>query len=118
MLQLTIYHNPRCSKSRATLDLLKARGFAPRVVEYLATPPTADEIESILRLLDAEPRAIMRTDEDAYKALGLGDAQLSRRQLVEAIVAQPRLLQRPIVVYRSKAAIGRPPDAVLSILPA
>lgn len=117
MLQPTIYHNPRCSKSRATLELLKARGFAPRIIDYLQTPPTAAELESVLRMLDAEPRDIMRTDEAEYAALGLDDSKPTRRQLIDAIVAHPRLLQRPIVVAGAKAAIGRPPEAVLAILP-
>jgi arsenate reductase (glutaredoxin) len=117
MLQPTIYHNPHCTKSRATLELLKARGFTPRVVEYLQTPPTAAEIESVLRMLDAEPRAILRREEDEYATLGLDDPKLTRRALIDAIVAHPRLLQRPIVIAGTKAAIGRPPEAVLAILP-
>ena len=117
MQQPTIYHNPRCSKSRATLDLLNARGFAPRVVAYLETPPSTSEIESLLRMLAIEPRELMRTDEDEYKELGLADPKRTRKELVAAIAAHPRLLQRPIVVLGSKAAIGRPPEAVLAILP-
>ncbi|HEY6893143.1 MAG TPA: arsenate reductase (glutaredoxin) [Rhodanobacteraceae bacterium] len=117
MRQPTIYHNPRCSKSRATLDLIVARGFSPRVVEYLANPPSVAEIERLLAALGLEPRELMRKDEDEYRALGLADPKLSREQLVAAIAANPRLLQRPIVVYGSKAAIGRPPEAVLAILP-
>lgn len=117
MRQPTIYHNPRCSKSRATLDLLNARGFSPRVVAYLETPPSSGEIESLLAMLALEPRALMRSDEEEYSALGLADPKLTRKQLVAAIAAHPRLLQRPIVVLGSKAAIGRPPEAVLAILP-
>jgi arsenate reductase (glutaredoxin) len=118
MRQPTIYHNPRCSKSRATLDLLSARGFSPRIVNYLETPPTAAEIDLLLDMLGVEPREMMRTDEEEYAALKLGNAKLTRRELVDAIVAHPRLLQRPIVVLGTKAAIGRPPEAVLKILPA
>lgn len=117
MLQPTIYHNPRCTKSRATLELLNARGFTPRVVAYLETPPSSTEIESLLAMLGLEPRALMRTDEDEYSALGLANPKLTRKQLVAAIEKHPRLLQRPIVVLGSKAAIGRPPEAVLAILP-
>jgi arsenate reductase len=117
MQDVTIYHNPRCSKSRATLELLIARGHSPRVVEYLETPPTKAEIDAILKMLGAEPRDIMRRDEDEYRALGLDDPELSRSALVAAIVSHPRLLQRPIVVSDGKAAIGRPPEAVLRILP-
>jgi arsenate reductase (glutaredoxin) len=116
MPQTTIYHNPRCSKSRATLELLKSRGIEPRVVDYIATPPPADEIESLLKKLGAEPRDVMRKDEDEYTALELGDTTLSRDALIAAIAAHPRLLQRPIVVVGNKAAIGRPPEAVLAIL--
>ena len=118
MPQPTIYHNPRCTKSRATLELLTTRGFEPRVVLYLETPPSADEIEALLDKLGVEPRAILRTEEDEYAALGLADPNRTRRQLVAAIAANPRLLQRPIVVYGAKAAIGRPPERVLGILPA
>ena len=118
MRQPTIYHNPRCSKSRATLDLLTARGFSPRIVHYLDTPPTAAELDVLVGMLGVEPRALMRTDEDEYAALGLGDPKRSRRELIAAIATHPRLLQRPIVVFGTKAAIGRPPEAVLKILPA
>jgi arsenate reductase len=117
MRQPTIYHNPRCSKSRATLELLVARGFSPRVIEYLSSPPSVAEVERLLAMLGLEPRELMRTDEEAYRDLGLADPGLTREQLVSAIAANPRLLQRPIVVAGAKAAIGRPPEAVLAILP-
>lgn len=117
MPQPTIYHNPRCSKSRATLALLTERGFAPRMVDYIANPPSNAEVERLLAMLGIEPRALMRRDEDEYTALGLADPALTRRQLVAAIAAHPRLLQRPIVIVGGKAAIGRPPEAVLAILP-
>jgi arsenate reductase len=117
MRQPTIYHNPRCSKSRATLELLTARGFAPRVVNYLEAPPTIAEIEKLLDMLGVEPRELMRKDEDEYSALGLADAKRTREQLVAAIATHPRLLQRPVVVFGGKAAMGRPPEAVLAILP-
>jgi arsenate reductase len=112
----TIYHNPRCSKSRATLDLLVGRGFRPRVVNYLDTPPTATEIGKLLTLLDVEPRDIIRKDEAEYADLKLSNPSLTRKQLITAIAAHPRLLQRPIVVADGKAAISRPPEAVLAIL--
>jgi arsenate reductase len=117
MRQPTIYHNPRCSKSRATLELLVAHGFSPRVIEYLSSPPSVAEVERLLAMLDIEPRELLRTDEDDYRDLGLADPRLRRDQLVAAIAANPRLMQRPIVVMGSKAAIGRPPEAVLAILP-
>lgn len=116
-MQPTIYHNPRCSKSRATLDLLTMRGFAPRVVNYLETPPTIAQIRTLLDMLGVEPRELMRTEENEYSALGLGDQTLEREQLIAAIATHPRLLQRPVVVFDGKAAIGRPPEAVLAILP-
>ena len=118
MHQPTIYHNPRCSKSRATLELLRERGFEPIVVPYLDTPPSAAEIDRLLDLLGVDPRGILRREESEYAELGLDDAHLTRAQLVAAIAAHPRLLQRPIVVAGDKAAIGRPPEAVLAILPA
>ncbi len=116
MRQPTIYHNPRCSKSRATLDLLVARGFSPRVIDYLASPPSAAEVERLLMMLGLAPRELMRKDEDAYRNLGLADPGLTHEQLVAAIAANPALMQRPIVVSGNKAAIGRPPEAVLAIL--
>jgi arsenate reductase (glutaredoxin) len=118
MRQPTIYHNPRCTKSRATLDLLTARGYSPRVIHYLEKPPAAAELEILIDMLGVEPRAVMRQDEDEYAALELADPKRTRRELIEAIAAHPRLLQRPIVVLGTKAAIGRPPEAVLKILPA
>jgi arsenate reductase len=117
MRQPTIYHNPRCSKSRATLDLILARGFSPRVIEYLSSPPSIAEVERLLAMLGLEPRELMRKEEDEYRDLGLADPGLTHEQLVAAIAANPRLLQRPIVVVGGKAAIGRPPEAVLAILP-
>jgi arsenate reductase len=117
MRQPTIYHNPRCSKSRAALELLTARGFTPRVVDYLKMPPSSAELETLLGMLGVEPRALMRSDEDEYSALGLANTKLTRKQLVAAIAAHPRLMQRPVVVMDGKAAIGRPPEAVLAILP-
>lgn len=116
MAQPTIYHNPRCSKSRATLELLTARGFEPKVIAYLDTPPSPTEIEKLLAMLGVEPREIMRRDEPEYRELGLDDAKLPRATLVAAIAKHPRLLQRPIVVANGRAAIGRPPEAVLAIL--
>ncbi|HEV7489269.1 MAG TPA: arsenate reductase (glutaredoxin) [Rhodanobacteraceae bacterium] len=116
MRQPTIYHNPRCSKSRATLALLTSRGFSPRVIDYLKTPPSPAELERLLALLGLEPRDVLRKEEEEYGALALGDPKLTSRKLIAAICAHPRLLQRPIVAFGGKAAIGRPPEAVLSIL--
>lgn len=112
-----IYHNPRCSKSRQTLDLLRARGIEPEIVEYLKTPPTADELRQILARLGLEPRDLMRDGEDDYRAAGLDDPALTRDELIEAMVRHPQVIQRPIVVAGGKAAVGRPPERVLEILP-
>jgi len=115
--QVTIYHNPRCSKSRQTLALLEEKGIAPHVVEYLQTPPSTGEIGKILGLLELEPRDLMRQKEQAYGDNNLGDAGLSRDDLITAMNQNPILIERPIVVVGDKAAIGRPPEDVLNILP-
>lgn len=113
---VTIYHNPHCSKSRQALQLLEARGVRPTVVEYLRTPPSEAELKRILDLLGLEPRAIMRTDEAEYPEAGLDDPNLSRDELIHALHAHPRLIQRPIVVRGGKAALGRPPEKILEII--
>ena len=115
-MSVTIYHNPRCSKSRQTLALLEEKGLKPTVIEYLKEPPTEAELESILKKLGAEPHDVMRKKEAPYKENNLGDVALSRAQLIAAIVADPILLERPIVVSGAKAAIGRPPESVLDII--
>jgi len=115
-MTVTIYHNPRCSKSRQTLALLEERGIAPRVVRYLETPPDAAEIKRVLGLLGLSARALLRTGEAAYKENGLDDPALGEDALIAAMVADPILIQRPIVISDGKACIGRPPDAVLEIL--
>lgn len=115
-MTVTIYHNPRCSKSRQTLGLLQDRGVEFRVIEYLKTPPTADQLERILTLLSLEPRELMRRNEKEYKSLNLDDPSLSRDALINAMIAHPILIQRPIVLTDNQAAIGRPPEAVLDVL--
>jgi arsenate reductase (glutaredoxin) len=115
-MTLTIYHNPRCSKSRATLDLLRQRGVEPSIVEYLKDPPTAAVLDDLLRRLGLEPRDLMRRKEPEYAELGLDDPGLSRTALIEAMVTHPRLIERPIVVKDGRAALGRPPESVLEIL--
>ena len=121
-MDLTIYHNPRCSKSRQTLGLLEERGLEPHVVRYLDNPPSVEELDRILRLLGKEPREVMRRKEAPYRELGLDDPDLSRRQLLEAMVEHPILIERPLVVVRdgdgegSRVALGRPPESVLEIL--
>jgi arsenate reductase len=115
-MTITIFHNPRCSKSRQTLALLEERGKQLNIVLYLETPPTVQMIEQILRRLGfASARDLMRTKESIYKELGLKETQ-DERALVAAMVAHPILIERPIVMYRDQARIGRPPEAVLDIL--
>lgn len=116
MSDVRIYHNPRCSKSRATLELLREHGIEPEVIKYLNTPPSAEEIENILHLLKLEPRQLMRPTEAEYGDLNLSDNDLTRKQLIDAMVEHPRLIQRPIVLANGKASLGRPPEAVLDIL--
>lgn len=116
-MQVTIYHNPRCAKSREALKLLKSRGIEPRVVEYLKTPPTRAELEQLLALLKLEPRALLRTKEAEYKQAGLDDPKLTKGAILAAIAKYPKLLERPIVVVgNKKAALGRSPENVLKIL--
>ena len=115
-MTVTIWHNPRCSKSRQTLALLRERGIEPEIVEYLKTPPAAGELEAVLEKLGMEPRDLMRRKEAAYREAGLDDPALGRRQLVEAMAAQPVLIERPVVLAHGKAALGRPPESVLAIL--
>jgi arsenate reductase len=116
IMSVTIYHNPRCSKSRQTLALLEEQGITPEVVLYLDNPPSADVLSDVLTMLGKEPREAMRRKEDPYKANGLDDDSLSRDDLIAAMVANPILIERPIVVTKGKAAIGRPPESVLDIL--
>jgi arsenate reductase (glutaredoxin) len=115
-MSVTIYHNPRCSKSRATLQLLKEKGIEPTIIEYLKTPPSAEQLNAILRKLGVEPRQLMRTKEAEYKEAGLDDETLDRAALIAAMVDHPKLIERPIVLANDKAAVGRPPESVLEIL--
>ncbi|AYN29368.1 MULTISPECIES: arsenate reductase (glutaredoxin) [Buttiauxella] len=114
---VSIYHNPRCSKSRETLSLLKANGIEPEVVLYLETPPDAATIESLLSKLGfGSARDLMRQKEDLYKELNLAEPTLSEDQLIQAMVKNPKLIERPIVLANGEARIGRPPESVLEIL--
>ena len=115
-MRTTIYHNPRCSKSRQTLALLEERGISPRVVDYLKTPPSAAELKAILNKLGLKPRDLMRKGEPRYAELGLKDRDLDDDALISLMVANPILIERPIVVSGGKAALGRPPEKVLEIL--
>lgn len=114
---VTIYHNPRCSKSRDTLSLLKANGIDPNVVLYLETPPDAATLRQLIEMLDlASARDLMRQKDDLYKSLNLADASLSEEALIQAMVDNPKLIERPIVVSNGQARIGRPPEQVLEIV--
>lgn len=115
-MSVTIYHNPRCTKSRATLELLRKKKIEPEIIEYLKTPPSASELKRILELLGMKPRDLMRKKESVYKEKGLDDPGLSEAKLVSAMVENPILIERPIVLANGKAAIGRPPESVLDIL--
>lgn len=117
MTDLTLYHNPRCSKSRGALELLEARGLTPTVVRYLETPLDAAQLKALLAKLDLTARQLLRTGEEEYKTLNLADASLSEAQLIAAIAAHPKLMERPILETADKAIIGRPPENVLEILP-
>jgi arsenate reductase (glutaredoxin) len=115
-MTVTIYHNPLCSKSRQTLALLAEHGIEPEIIAYLDSPPSADDLGRILNLLGLEPRDLMRKKEDAYKAAGLDDSSLTRDALITAMVVNPVIIERPIVLANGKAAVGRPPETVLDIL--
>ncbi len=116
-MAITLYHNPRCSKSRQTLQLLEERGIQPTVIRYLDQPPSVEELEGLLSKLGLDdPRQLMRKKETEYKALGLDDPALPRQKLLEAMHQHPKLIERPIVVHGEKARIGRPPENVLDIL--
>ncbi|WP_321393287.1 arsenate reductase (glutaredoxin) [Emcibacter sp.] len=116
-MTVTIYHNPRCSKSRQTLALLEEKGIAPEVVEYLNNVPTTEQLADILKMLGmSSARDLMRKKEAEYKENGLDDESLSEDQLLKAMTRHPKLIERPIVLNNGKAAIGRPPESVLEIL--
>ena len=115
-MKLTIWHNPRCSKSRQTLELLRSKGVEPAIREYLKDPPSKAEVEKLIDLLGGDPHDLIRDGEPEFKVLGKKKADLDKAGIAKTIVAHPILLQRPIVVAGSRAAIGRPPEAVLPLL--
>lgn len=117
MTEMTLYHNPRCSKSRGALELLEARGLTPTVVRYLETPPSPAELKALLARLGIGARQLLRTGEEEYQSLGLADTGLSDDQLIDAMSQHPRLIERPVLVVGDKAVVGRPPEKVLEILP-
>lgn len=114
--KFTIYHNPRCSKSRQTLALLQEHGVDPEIVLYLETPPDAPTLDQLIQKLRISPRELLRKGEDDYKRLGLGDTTLSDEVLVAAMAEHPKLIERPIVVQSKRAVVGRPPERVLELL--
>lgn len=116
MSQFTIYHNPRCSKSRQTLQLLEENGVEPTVVLYLDTPPSKTQLSTILKQLDIKAGELIRRGEEVYKENNLGDSAVTEAQLIEAMVTHPQLIERPIVVKGDKAVLGRPPENVLALL--
>lgn len=115
-MKVTILHNPRCSKSRQALQLLKEQGIEPVIVEYLKSPPTTAELDRILGLLGLAPRDLMRRKEPLYRDLALADPAIGHEALVSAMTEHPILIERPIVVANGKAVLGRPPEKVLDIL--
>ena len=115
-MSITIYHNPKCSKSMKTLELLVKQGIKPAINEYLKIPPTAEKIKEILKKLGYAPRDLMRKKEDAYTEHNLNNPSLSGDDLIEFMIKHPVLIERPIVLANEKAAIGRPPEQVLEIL--
>lgn len=117
MAKVTIYHNPRCAKSRETLALLQHHGVTPAVVLYLKTPPDVATLKTLLMQSGlSHARQLMRTGEELYQTLNLADETLSEEQLLHAMAEHPQLIERPIVIANGKARIGRPPERVLEIL--
>ncbi|KGM06450.1 Arsenate reductase [Methylophaga thiooxydans] len=116
MTAIQILHNPRCSKSRQTLALLEEKGIEPEIIKYLDTPPSETELKAILTKLNMSARDLLRKGEEAYKTLNLKDTNLNDDDLIKAMVKQPKLIERPIVINQDKAKLGRPPESVLDIL--
>lgn len=112
----TIYHNPRCSKSRQTLAILQEKGVEPEIIEYLETPPDTSTLRLLIKKLGMAPRDLLRKGEDAYKENQLSNPELTDEQILEYMVRYPKLIERPIVVNGEKAVLGRPPENVLDII--
>ena len=115
-MTIKMFHNPRCSKSRATLALLQEQGIEPEILLYLDSPPDAAELRAILKNLGMTPRELMRKGETEYREQGLDNEALSDDKLIKAMLAAPKLIERPIVLANGQAAIGRPPESILDIL--
>lgn len=116
MNDFVLFHNPSCSKSRGALDILKTQGVNPKIVSYLETPPSKDELKTILGKLGMTPRELLRTTEDEYKSLNLGNKELSEEAILDAMISHPKLIERPIFIVGDKAVVGRPPEKVLDLL--
>lgn len=116
MTGYVLYHNPRCSKSRAALDLLQENGIEPEIVRYLDEPLDAQALRDLTRKLGIRPRELLRSGEDEYRSLGLADESVDDDAIIKAMAAHPRLIQRPILVRGDRAVIGRPPERVLELL--
>jgi len=114
-MTVIIWHNPRCSKSRQGLALIEEQGIEPTIVRYLEEPPSAEELDRVLNLMGKAPRDLMRRKESIYKELGLDDDNLTRSQLIVAMSENPKLIERPVVINGRRAALGRPPEAILEI---
>ena len=116
MPNFTIYHNPRCSKSRQTLELLRQHQIEPEIVEYLKTPPSVAELTSVLTKLNLEPQDIMRKKEAEYNSAGLDNTELSQQEQLKRMTENPKVIERPIVFTETHAVIGRPPENVLELI--
>ncbi|MDH3355317.1 MAG: arsenate reductase (glutaredoxin) [Chromatiales bacterium] len=115
-MPLKIYHNPRCSKSRQTLQLIEDKGISPEIVEYLKTPPTVTELKELTQLLGIAPRELLRNKEAEYMAQGLDNMTLNDDAIIKIMVNHPKLIERPIVVDGNRAVIGRPPENILELI--
>lgn len=115
-MTIRIYHNPRCSKSRQTLKLIRDAGIEPEVIEYLDSPPSTRELDQLLKKLGMEPQDLMRKGESLYRELGLAKQELSRKEALEILHEHPKLIERPIVVKGDRAVLGRPPESVEELL--
>ncbi len=116
MTQITIWHNPRCSKSRQTLALLENANSEVHIVKYLEDSPSAEEISHVLKKLGISARELLRKGEEEYKALNLANPDLDEQAIIQAMVAHPKLIERPIVIKGNKAVLGRPPENVKDLL--
>ena len=113
---ITIYHNPRCSKSRKAMDILKSRGIEPEIVDYTKQPPNEETLRQLLRALGLEAEQLVRKNDQSFKDMQLGDKKLSSEEWLNILLENPSLLQRPIIMVGEKAIIGRPPEQVLELL--